>query len=50
MCDLDEAVKRRAHELWTRAGAPSGREHEFWARAAEEIEGPRVLLAPKLAG
>jgi hypothetical protein len=50
MSDQDEAVKRRAHELWARAGAPSGREHEFWARAAEEIEGPRARLAPKLVG
>ncbi len=36
--DFDEAVRRRAYEIWMREGCPSGREHVHWAQAAEEIE------------
>lgn len=39
MVDTDEAVRKRAYEIWERAGRPSGREHEHWAEAAREIEG-----------
>lgn len=39
IADTDEAVRKRAYEIWERAGRPSGREHEHWAEAAREIEG-----------
>jgi hypothetical protein len=33
----EEQIKRRAYELWERAGKPEGREEEFYYQAEEEL-------------
>lgn len=35
--DRTERVRRRAYELWERAGRPSGRDAEHWAQAEQEV-------------
>jgi hypothetical protein len=48
----DEMIRKRAHELWEKAGMPHGRSDEFWfaARAEFESEAPpaekREAVAP----
>ncbi|MBV8106223.1 MAG: DUF2934 domain-containing protein [Hyphomicrobiales bacterium] len=39
---LDEMIRKRAHELWEKAGMPEGRSEEFWfaARAEFDSEAP----------
>jgi hypothetical protein len=39
MSAIEEVIRKRAHELWERAGRPEGRSHEFWFAARAEIEG-----------
>ncbi|HEY1778847.1 MAG TPA: DUF2934 domain-containing protein [Roseiarcus sp.] len=39
MSRIEEAVRRRAYELWERAGQPEGRSEEFWHAAIAELEG-----------
>jgi hypothetical protein len=39
MSSIEEAVRRRAYELWEQAGAPEGRSEEFWLTAIAELEG-----------
>lgn len=33
----EEAIRRRAHEIWEREGRPEGREAEHWERARAEL-------------
>jgi hypothetical protein len=33
----EEAIRRRAHEIWEREGRPEGREAEHWDRARLEL-------------
>ena len=33
----DESVRARAHQLWEKAGRPSGRNDEFWNEALQEL-------------
>ena len=33
----EEQVRRRAYELWEKAGQPEGRGEEFWHQAAAEL-------------
>ena len=33
----EEQVRRRAHELWEKAGQPEGRGEEFWHQAEAEL-------------
>ncbi len=61
MSDIEEAIRRRAYELWELAGRPEGRSEEFWhaARlelgAEETIEekidalGPPIVEPPAIA-
>ncbi|MGY4623863.1 DUF2934 domain-containing protein [Bradyrhizobium sp. USDA 4486] len=35
---VEEAIRRRAHELWQGAGQPVGRDLEFWLRAEREVK------------
>jgi Protein of unknown function (DUF2934) len=35
---IEEAVRRRAYELWQQAGQPEGRSGEFWLAAIAELE------------
>jgi hypothetical protein len=61
MSDIEEAIRRRAYELWEHAGSPEGRSDDFWhmARAElgaeetmeEKIEalGPPIVEPPAIA-
>ena len=35
--DVEERVRRRAHEIWEKAGRPEGQEEQHWAQALQEI-------------
>ncbi len=35
--DLEERIRRRAHQIWEREGRPEGRREDHWALAKEEI-------------
>jgi len=35
---IDELIRRRAYELWDRAGRPNGRGDEFWFAARAHVE------------
>jgi hypothetical protein len=37
MSDIEEAIRRRAYELWEHAGMPHGRSDEFWHAARSEL-------------
>jgi Protein of unknown function (DUF2934) len=37
MSDIEEAIRRRAYELWEHAGRPEGRSEEFWHAARVEL-------------
>ncbi len=39
MSSIEEAVRRRAYELWEQAGQPEDRSEEFWFAAIAELEG-----------
>jgi hypothetical protein len=36
--ERESRIQRRAHELWERAGAPTGQDVQFWTQAAGEID------------
>jgi Protein of unknown function (DUF2934) len=38
MINLEDRIRKRAYELWERAGCPDGRSWEFWFAARREIE------------
>jgi hypothetical protein len=38
MSSIEEAIRRRAYELWEQAGNPEGRSEEFWFAAIVELE------------
>ena len=35
--DLEDRIRRRAHEIWEREGRPDGRHDDHWTLAKEEI-------------
>jgi hypothetical protein len=37
MSGIEEAIRRRAYELWEQAGWPEGRSDEFWHAARTEL-------------
>jgi hypothetical protein len=39
MSSIEDAVRKRAYELWEQAGQPEGRSEEFWFAAIAELEG-----------
>jgi hypothetical protein len=47
MSDIEEAIRRRAYELWEHAGMPDGRSEEFWHAARLEL-GAEETLAEKI--
>ncbi|MDX8466062.1 DUF2934 domain-containing protein [Mesorhizobium sp. VK23B] len=50
--DRQERIRRRAHEIWERAGRPEGAHMEHWDQATAEIDGaakPKAKAAPKKA-
>jgi hypothetical protein len=36
--EREDAIRRRAHQIWEQDGRPQGREAEHWERAKREIE------------
>lgn len=43
MSALEEKIRKRAHELWEKAGMPEGRSEEFWFAARAEFDsGARI--------
>jgi hypothetical protein len=38
MENLEERIRRRAHELWESEGRPNGRAEEHWAEAKRQVE------------
>jgi hypothetical protein len=61
MSSIEEAIRRRAYELWEHAGRPEGRSEEFWHAARAELDvketieekldslGPPIVEPPALA-
>ena len=37
MKDQDEAVRRRAYQIWEQSGRPDGEHEAHWQRALEEL-------------
>jgi hypothetical protein len=48
MTDIEEAIRRRAYELWDQAGQPEGRSEEFWFAAIAELEGRPPTLEERV--
>ena len=49
--DIQERIRRRAHELWESEGHPQGRDADHWAQAEAEIRGAgAVAPTEKVAG
>jgi hypothetical protein len=48
MSSIEEAVRRRAYELWEQAGQPEGRSEEFWFAAIAELEGKPPTLEERV--
>lgn len=48
MSSIEEAVRRRAYELWEQAGQPEGRSDEFWFAAIGELEGKPPTFEEKV--
>jgi Protein of unknown function (DUF2934) len=48
MSDIEEAIRRRAYELWESAGWPEGRSDEFWHAARLEL-GAKETTEEKIA-
>lgn len=36
-----QAIARRAHEIWLAEGSPDGKDRDHWLRAEAEIDGPK---------
>lgn len=41
--DIQERIRRRAHELWESEGRPHGRDADHWTQAEAEIRGAGAL-------
>ena len=48
MSSIEEAVRRRAYELWEQAGQSEGRTDEFWHAARAELEGRPPTLEERV--
>ena len=49
--NIEDAVRRRAYELWEQYGRPESGEKEFWLKAEREIKQAKGLngTAPELS-
>ena len=47
MSDIEEAIRRRAYELWEHAGSPESRSDEFWHAARLEL-GAKETMEEKI--
>ena len=43
----EEAILKRAYEIWEKSGKPSGREDEFWHLAERELQEEKVRPPPE---
>jgi len=43
MSEIEEAIRRRAYELWELAGMPHGRSDEFWHAARLELDAKETM-------
>jgi Protein of unknown function (DUF2934) len=43
MSEIEEAIRRRAYELWEQAGMPDGRSDEFWHAARLELDAKETI-------
>ena len=50
MSALDEMIRKRAYELWEKAGMPQGRSEEFWFAARAEFESEAAPAEKREAG
>jgi hypothetical protein len=41
--DIQERIRRRAHELWENEGRPHGRDADHWSQAEAEVRGAGAL-------
>ncbi|QCG91241.1 DUF2934 domain-containing protein [Azospirillum sp. TSH100] len=41
--DIQERIRRRAHELWESEGRPHGRDSDHWTQAEAEVRGASAL-------
>lgn len=41
--DIQERIRRRAHELWESEGRPHGRDSDHWTQAEAEVRGAGAL-------
>ena len=48
--DADDAIRRRAHQLWEQEGRPDGKHEEHWRRAASEFHGLEDLPGTASSG
>jgi hypothetical protein len=51
--ELEERIRKRAHQIWEREGRPENRSDDHWALASEEIaieDNYRQTLLPNPAG
>jgi hypothetical protein len=37
--ELEDRIRKRAHELWEAHGKPEGRDDDFWHQAESEVRG-----------
>jgi Protein of unknown function (DUF2934) len=47
MSDIEEAIRRRAYQLWEHAGRPDGQSEEFWHAARLEL-GAKETMEEKI--
>jgi hypothetical protein len=38
----EDAIRRRAHQLWETAGKPEGKEDHFWLEAERQLREERI--------
>ena len=47
MDSVEKTIRKRAYDLWQRAGRPEGRSEEFWFAAAERKRFSRRSAVPR---
>lgn len=48
--DKDEAIRRRAYEIWQSAGCPDGKDLDHWQQAEREIGLENETPRPEAGG
>lgn len=50
MSDLEDAIRKRAYQIWEAEGRPQGQDQAHWYRAAGEIPKPDEAAETGIAG